>query len=102
MRAKTKGRVAVGLILSLIAFGLGTGTAIISGHNQYPSNLTINTTPPSELPPIFTTTNPTNTSQNNQSNIQPNPTITKIDVENSYNQSNNVSNNNETNVNNTP
>jgi hypothetical protein len=90
MRPETNGKVAVGLIVSLLAFGLGTGTAIFSGYNNYSTNLTqINITPPGELPPIFTTTNPTNTSQNNQSSVQSNPSTNsgKVYVENPSNQS---------------
>jgi hypothetical protein len=104
MRPKTKGRVAVGLIVSLLAFGLGTGTAIFSGYNQYQSNLTfINTTQPGELPPIFTTTNPINTSENQQFNVQSNPsTNTEINLENPSNESTDESSNNNTNANETP
>jgi hypothetical protein len=74
MRPETKGRVAVGLIVSLLAFGLGTGTAIFSGYNNYPINQAqTNITPPGGLPPIFTTNNNTNqntTNQNTQSSVQ--------------------------------
>jgi hypothetical protein len=103
MRPKTKGRVAVGLIVALLAFGLGTGTAIFSGYNQYSTNLTlINTTQP-ELPPIFTTTNLSNNSQNNQSNVQLNPSTNteKVSVDNPSNQSS-VTLPNQTNENQTP
>jgi len=87
MRPETKGRVAVGLIVSLLAFGLGTGTAIFSGYNNYSINLTqTNITPPGELPPIFTTTN---TNQNSQSSVQSHPSTNsgKHNLENPSNQS---------------
>jgi len=96
MRPETKGRIAVGLFVSFLAFGLGTGTAIFSGYNQYSTNLTlINTTQPGELPPIFTTTNLSNTSQKNQFNVQFNPSTDseEVDVENPLNQSTDTSNN---------
>ncbi|MGZ4857223.1 MAG: hypothetical protein ACXVZU_02520 [Methanobacteriaceae archaeon] len=90
MRPETNGKLAVGLIVSLLAFGLGTGTAIFSGFNSYSNNLTTtNITPPGELPPIFTTTNPINTSQNNLSSVQSNPSTNqeKVYVEHPSNQS---------------
>jgi hypothetical protein len=99
MKPKTKGRVAVGLIISIIAFGLGTGTAMFSGYYKYQTNLDINnTTQPGELPPIFTTTNPLNSSQNNPSEVQSNPsTNTEIKVENPSNESTGESTANKTN-----
>jgi hypothetical protein len=99
MKPETKGRVAVGLIISLLAYGLGTGTAIFSGYNNYSINITqTNTTPPGELPPIFTTNNNTNTNQNIPSNVQSNPPTNsaKDNLENPSNQSTITPNPNQT------
>ncbi len=73
MKEELKGKAAVALIISLIAFGCGTGASMFSGLNLDKTNSTgLNISTPSQLPVVYNvknTTNP-NTTTNTQSNVQ--------------------------------
>jgi hypothetical protein len=72
MKEELKGKAAVALVISLIAFGCGTGASIFSGLNFDKTNSTgLNITTPSQLPIVYNVKNTTpNTTTNTQSSAQ--------------------------------
>ena len=73
MREELKGKAAVALVISLIAFGFGTGASLFTGFNlkntEYPG---LNISTPSDLPIVYNVKNTTtpNTTTNTQSTVQ--------------------------------
>ena len=73
MKEELKGKAAVALIISLIAFGCGTGASMFSGLNFDKTNSSgLNITTPSQLPVVYNVKNTTtpNTTTNTQSPVQ--------------------------------
>lgn len=73
MKEELKGKAAVALIISLIAFGCGTGASLFSGLNFDKTNSTgLNISTPSQLPVVYNVKNTTtpNTSTNTQAPVQ--------------------------------
>jgi hypothetical protein len=64
MKEKIKGKIFVGMIISLLAFGLATGTGIIIGTNPLNSTGIINLTQQSQFPSL--PFSPSNVTSNNQ------------------------------------
>lgn len=54
MRPETQGKMMVAMVVSLIAFGLGTGTVLVTGQfNNLTPALTFNSTPQGDLPVVY-------------------------------------------------
>jgi len=72
MKEELKGKAAVALIISLIAFGCGTGASMFSGLNFDKTNSSgLNISTPSQLPVVYNVKNTTpNTTTNTQSSVQ--------------------------------
>ena len=64
MKEKIKGKIFVGMIISLLAFGLATGTSIVIGTNPLNSSGIINLTQQSQFPSL--PFSPSNVTSNNQ------------------------------------
>jgi len=68
MREELKGKAVVALVISLIAFGFGTGASMLTGFNlkntEYPG---LNISTPSDLPIVY---NVKNTTDPNTTNTQ--------------------------------
>jgi hypothetical protein len=100
MRPETKGKATAALVISLLAFGFGTGAGMLTGFTlngtDYPQ---INFTQPSKIPVIFTNTTTNNSNQASvKTNTPSSPSSEQVYVENnpiqqptepSQNQSNN-------------
>ena len=102
MNPETQGKLMVAMLISILAFGLGTGTVLVTGLNNNQNTLnTMNTTKQSELPIIFNTNQIDNlNSSNNQNTAQNDETPTGGNSEQNNGQSTNnnpPSNNNTTN-----
>lgn len=71
MKAELKAKATVALVISLIAFGCGTGASLFTGNFKLTNNDTydLNLTPPSELPVVY---NMDKIKQNNNTNTQNN------------------------------
>ena len=72
MREELKGKAAVALVISLIAFGFGTGASLFTGFNlkntEYPG---LNISTPSDLPIVYNVKNTTNpNTTNTQTTVQ--------------------------------
>jgi len=72
MREELKGKAAVALVISLIAFGFGTGASMFTGFNlkntEYPG---LNISTPSDLPVVYNVKNTTNpNTTNTQTTVQ--------------------------------
>jgi hypothetical protein len=72
MREELKGKAAVALVISLIAFGFGTGASMFTGFNlkntEYPG---LNISTPSDLPIVYNVKNTTNpNTTNTQTTVQ--------------------------------
>lgn len=96
MKDETKGKAAVVLIVSFIAFGFGTGVSIFFpsisfGNSSYSSNISI----PSDLPPVF---NVDNTTETNQTTVE---TPTNSNNEDVYEEKTSETTNSQTNQNKT-
>jgi hypothetical protein len=73
MKEELKGKAAVALVISLIAFGCGTGASMFTGFNFNNTKDTgLNISTPSELPVVYNVKNTTtpNTTTNTQSTVQ--------------------------------
>lgn len=73
MKEELKGKAAVALVISLIAFGCGTGASMFSGFSfNDTKNTGLNISTPSELPVVYNVKNTTtpNTTTNTQSTVQ--------------------------------
>jgi hypothetical protein len=64
MKEKIKGKIFVGMIISLLAFGLATGASVIIGTNPLNSSGIINLTQQGQFPSL--PFSPTNVTSNNQ------------------------------------
>lgn len=80
MKQETKGKIFVGMIISVLAFGFASGTGIFMGINPFHSIGVLNLTNQGEFPDIYTTPytgkNQTNTTQPKP--IQPTPPIEPV------------------------
>lgn len=74
MREELKGKAAVALVISLIAFGFGTGASMFTGFNlentEYPG---LNISTPSDLPVVYNVKNTTNPNTTNTQTIVQTP-----------------------------
>ncbi|MDY9923076.1 hypothetical protein [Methanobacterium sp.] len=73
MKEELKGKAAVALVISLIAFGCGTGASMFTGFSfNDTQNTGLNISTPSELPVVYNVKNTTtpNTTTNTQSTVQ--------------------------------
>jgi hypothetical protein len=89
MKPETEAKAIIALIISLIAFGCGSGAGIVMGlsQNDTPNTTKVNNT--QELPPIQTTKN-VNPSTEQQATSNPNNTNSEsVYIENNKNNSNN-------------
>ena len=68
MRQDVKGKIFVGMIISVLAFGLATGTGILIGANPLSSVGVMNLTKQGEFPSITTTPNNEVNSNNPETN----------------------------------
>ena len=68
MRQDVKGKIFVGMIISVLAFGFATGTGILIGSNPLSSVGVVNLTKQGEFPSITTTPNNEINSNNQQTN----------------------------------
>jgi len=68
MRQDVKGKIFVGIIISVLAFGFATGTGILIGSNPLSSVGVMNLTKQGEFPSITTTPNNEINSNNQQTN----------------------------------
>lgn len=59
MKPDTQGKLMVAMMVSILAFGFGTGTVLVTGHLETNSSITLNTTTPGDFPVI------SNSRQNN-------------------------------------
>lgn len=75
MKQETQGKIFVGMIISVLAFGFATGTGIFIGANPLNSIGVLNLTNQGEFPTIYTT--PNNVGTTNKANTtQITPTTT--------------------------
>ena len=76
MKEKIKGKIFVGMIISLLAFGLATGASIVIGTNPFNSTTITNLTQQGQFPSL--PFSPSNTTSNNQQvvNTTTNPSTT--------------------------
>lgn len=102
MKEELKGKAAVALVISLIAFGCGTGASMFTGFNfNDTKNTGLNISTPSQLPVVYNVKNTTtpNTTTNTQSTVQTpsssssedvytEPTTTNTNSQTSTNQTN--------------
>ena len=63
MKEKVKGKIFVGMIISLLAFGLATGTSVVLGTNPLNSSGILNLTQQGQFPSL--PFSPTNVTSNN-------------------------------------
>jgi hypothetical protein len=73
MKEELKGKAAVALVISLIAFGCGTGASMFSGFSfNDTKNTGFNISTPSQLPVVYNVKNTTtpNTTTNTQPTVQ--------------------------------
>lgn len=72
MKEKVKGKIFVGMIISILAFGLATGTSIVIGTNSLNNSGIMNITQQGQFPSIPFT--PNNNVSNNQQVVNTSPT----------------------------
>lgn len=97
MKPELKGRIAVGLVISLIAFGFGTAADIFVGSNNNTSQ-TLNLTQQQEdLPSLPASTTTKNVSQSQ--NAQYTPSQVYVENNNQNSQAKSTSNSNSSNSN---
>ena len=71
MKEELKGKAAVALVISLIAFGFGTGASMFTNFSLGNNNYTgLNISTPSELPVVYNVKNTTTPNTTTQSNVQ--------------------------------
>ena len=64
MKEKIKGKIFVGMVISLLAFGLATGTSVVLGTNPLNSSGIMNLTQQGQFPSLpFSPSNVTSTNQ---------------------------------------
>ena len=66
MKPEIQGKLMVAMLISIIAFGFGTGTVMLTGHLNTNPSITFNTTQQSEFPII------SNSSENNDNSTTSN------------------------------
>jgi len=99
MKQEAKGKIFVGMIVSIVAFGFATGTGFLLGANPLNSQEILNLTQQSQFPSIpASTTNPNNTtiqstSQANTSQSSSSNVVTPTNPNTSGNSSSNTPNN---------
>lgn len=97
MKENTKGKLFVGMIISVLAFGFATGAGIFVGSNPLNTIGVMNITKEGEFPSIPSTPNNVGTSNNQQStNTTTNPTTTKQTTQTTNTQKTNTKNNTNT------
>jgi hypothetical protein len=100
MKQETQGKIFVGMIISVLAFGFATGTGIFIGANPLNSIGVLNLTNQGEFPAIYTTpnnvgtTNKANTTQTTQTKTTTPTTRQNSSETPTKPVSNNTSNNN--------
>jgi hypothetical protein len=101
MKEKIKGKIFVGMIISILAFGLATGTSIVIGTNPLNSSGIMNLTQQGQFPSL--PYSPSNVSSNSQQtvNTTTNPTTTPTTPQQTINPSTSNSSNNNKNSNTT-
>ena len=102
MKAELKAKATVALVISLIAFGCGTGASLITGNFKFANNDTsgLNLTAPGELPVVYDMGNGSHTNTTNTQNT-PAPSSSSSSSEDVYNEPPNTSTNTQTNQSNT-
>lgn len=102
MKQEAKGKIFVGMIVSIVAFGFATGTGFLMGANPINTNGILNLTQQSQFPtlPASTSTNNAVKTSNQTTNVQSGQSsqssVTPSNPTNSGNSSNKPSNNNNT------
>ncbi len=72
MKPETQGKLMVAMLISILAFGLGTVVVLLTGqYNHLDSTITFNTTKQSEMP-IIPNTNQRNSNTTTITSNQPN------------------------------
>jgi len=100
MKQEAKGKIFVGMIVSIVAFGFATGTGFLMGANPINTNGILNLTQQSQFPalPASTSTNPSVKTSNQTTNVQSGqsnqPTVTPTNPTNSGNGTSKPSHNN--------
>ncbi|MTK63009.1 MAG: hypothetical protein F8N15_00290 [Methanobacterium sp.] len=101
MKQEAKGKIFVGMIVSIVAFGFATGTGFLMGANPINTNGILNLTQQSQFPsiPASQTTNPT-VKTTNQTTVQSGQssqttTVTPSNPSSGNSSSNKPSNNNQ-------
>jgi hypothetical protein len=100
MKQEAKGKIFVGMIVSIVAFGFATGTGFLLGANPLNSQGVLNLTQQSQFPSIpASTTNSNNTtikstSQANTSQSSSSNVVTPTNPNTSGNSSSNTPSNN--------
>ena len=79
MKEETKGKIFVGMIISVLAFGFATGTGIFLGTNPFNSAGVVNLTNQGDFPNIYTTPY---VDKNKTNTTQPNPIIPEPIIDN--------------------
>lgn len=103
MKAELKAKATVALVISLIAFGCGTGASLITGNFKFANNDTsgLNLTAPGELPVVYDMGNGSHTNTTNTQNTAQAPSSPSSSSEDVYNEPNNTPTNTQTNQSNT-
>lgn len=52
MKPETEGKLMVAMLISILAFGFGTGAVMVTGHLESNSPITLNTSTPADFPVI--------------------------------------------------
>ncbi|WP_321421852.1 hypothetical protein [uncultured Methanobacterium sp.] len=99
MKEELKGKAAVALVISLIAFGFGTGASMFTNFSLGNNNYTgLNISTPSELPVVYNVKNTTNPNTTTQSNVQT-PSSSSSSSDTVYEEPSNSNTNSQTNNN---
>nr|WP_243687274.1 hypothetical protein [Methanobacterium formicicum] len=101
--SRIKGKSNRCLVISLIAFGCGTGASLITGNFKFANNDTsgLNLTAPGELPVVYDMGNGSHTNTTNTQNTAQAPSSPSSSSEDVYNEPNNTPTNTQTNQSNT-
>jgi hypothetical protein len=92
MKAETQGKLMVAMMVSILAFGSATGTALLMGYYQNPDQI-LNLTKPGEFPYIQIIRPNINNASNSQQNfVEPSPNYSTNPTNPSSNQQNNNTN----------
>ena len=83
MKEKIKGKIFVGMVISLLAFGLATGTSVVLGTNPLNSSGIMNLTQQGQFPSL--PFSPSNVTSTNQSTVNTTTTpTTKMCIRDRY------------------